>query len=55
MVGFDKRMYKIAEEFGLELIHSGEATALAKKLYVSYFFVSEICEKKSSYFLATQI
>jgi hypothetical protein len=25
MVGFDEQMYKIAEEFGLELIHSGEA------------------------------
>lgn len=34
-VNFEKQLYKVVEEFHLELIHSSEASELAKKLYVS--------------------
>ncbi|KAI6185060.1 hypothetical protein M3Y97_00664300 [Aphelenchoides bicaudatus] len=30
---FDKQLYKMAEEFLMDLVHSGSATELAKKLY----------------------
>jgi hypothetical protein len=38
MVGYEKELFKIAEEFNMELVHSSDASKLAKQLYVRSYF-----------------
>jgi hypothetical protein len=37
MINYEKRLYKVVEDFKMELMHTDEANKLAKRLWVGHF------------------